>query len=71
MDDGLVAQIERIASLHIAALDQREGVALLIELLLQALAHGAAGLLEPGFGLLRRKLAKQARDRGWVSRHFL
>ena len=47
---------------HIAAFDQRKGVALLIELLLQALAHGAAGLLEPGFGLLRRKLAKQALD---------
>ena len=46
---------------HIAALDQRKGITLLIELLLQPLAYGAAGLLQPGFGLLRRKLAKQAR----------
>ena len=47
---------------HIAALDQRKRIALLIELLLQALAYGAAGLLQPGLGLLRRKLTKQALD---------
>lgn len=45
---------------HVAAFQKREGVALLVELLLQLLAHAAVGLLQPGFGLFGRVLAKQA-----------